>query len=109
MVFQGSCGNEGTFTLTVCTFPFGPERPYSKQLYALSISVSTNSDSYTVTGAIAPGVRSTGSVRAQVRESAADIVLKGVAVPMGFTLGVGKIKRKEIRNLIRSMVCNPSQ
>ena len=64
-------------------------------------------DAYTVTGAIAPGIPSTGYVRKPSKESAADLALNGVAVPMGFALGVGEIKRNEIANLISSIICKP--
>ena len=37
----------------------------------------------------------------------ADMNLNGVAVPLGFMLGVGLIERGQVGNLIRERICNP--
>jgi hypothetical protein len=63
--------------------------------------------SFTVIGAVAPGIPTTGHVRDPKNDNQADINLNGVAVPIGFALGVGHIRRGEIGNLIRGAICNP--
>ena len=91
---------------------YGPPGSYNVVLKATLRAVNEREyeyDSYTVTGAIAPGIPSTGYVRAPARESGADIALNGVAVPIGFNLGFGQTGRNEIGNLIRSQICNPTQ